>query len=81
MGASLVFDDVVMICEFYRESGWPFFVDLEGLHVVMGGYGIDLVMENGHLMGYFVEGPDGVSQVVDDLDVYFQCEFDWVGVG
>lgn len=71
------FDDVVRICEFYRECDWPLYVDYENLHVTMGEYGVDLVRENGHLVGYLVEDPDGVTCVVDDLDSYFQSVLDW----
>lgn len=80
MSASSVLDDIVRVCEFYRESDWPFFVDLENFHVTVGEYGIVPVRGNGHLAGYLVEGPDGVTQVVDDLDSFFQSVLDWEGV-
>lgn len=71
------FEDAVRICEFYCEPGWPFYVDLENLHVMMGDYGVDPVWETGHLVGYLVEDPDGVTQIVDDLDSYFQSVLEW----
>lgn len=66
-----------MTCEFYADSDWPLYIDPENLHVTMGGYGIEPVRENGHLTGYLVEDPDGVTQAVDDLDSYFQSVLDW----
>lgn len=77
MSAESDFEDIVRICEFYREPDWFFFVDLENFHVVMGDYGVDPVRENGHLVGYLVEDPKGVTRVVDDLDIYFQEVFEW----
>lgn len=71
------FEDIVRTCEFYREEGWPFYVDYESSHVTLGGYGIDPVREGGHLTGYLVVDPEGVSQVVDDLDSFFQSVFEW----
>lgn len=71
------FEDVVTLCNFYKEGDWSFYVDLENLHVVMGDYAIDPVWENGHLVGYLVVDPEGVTQVVDDLDSYFQDVLDW----
>lgn len=76
MSGSSDLDDIVMTCEFYSEPDWPFYVDYENLHVTMGGYGIDPVRKNGHLVGYLVEGPDGVTRIVDDLDEFFQMEFE-----
>lgn len=69
--------DIVMICEFYRGPDWPVYVDYENLHVTVGEYVISPVRENGRFVGYLVEGPDGVTRVVDDLDSYFQSVLDW----
>lgn len=66
-----------MTCEFYSEVDCPLHVDFENLHVSIGDYGVDPVMENGLLVGYLVEEPDGVTQVVEDLDHYFQRVFKW----
>lgn len=77
MSVSSDLEDIGRICGFYREDDWLFYVDLENSHVTMGDYGIDPVRENGHLVGYLVEDPEGVTQVVDDLDSYFQSVFDW----
>lgn len=71
------FEDVVKICEFYVDPCEVFEVDLENRHVTVGDYGVDLVMENGHLVSYLVEEPDGRTLFADDLDVYFQSVFDW----
>lgn len=76
MGVSSDFQDIVRTCEFYRESEWSFYVDYVNLHVAMGGYGIDLVREDGHLVGYLVEDPYGATQLVDDLDSYFKSALD-----
>ena len=71
------FADIITICQFYAESGWDIYVDYENSHVMMGDYVIGPVRENGVLVGYLVADPEGVTQVVDDLDSYFQGEFDW----
>ena len=77
MSASSDFEDIVSTCEFYADSDRMIYVDLENFHVTMGEYGIDPVMEGGHLVGYLVEDPDGVTQVVDDLDSFFQSALGW----
>lgn len=77
MSAELDFEDAVRTCEFYSDSRESFVVDLENHHITMGDYGVDLVRENGYLMCYLVEDPDGVSLFVDDLDAYFQRVLDW----
>lgn len=70
------FEDTVRICEFYAESPDQIEVDLENYHIMMDGYGVDPVMENGHLVCYLVEDPEGVTHFVGDLDSYFQSIFD-----
>lgn len=78
MSAGSDFEDIVRICEFYREPGWSIYVDLENQHVNMEGYGVDPVREEGRLVGYLVEDPLGMTLVVDDLDDYFQAMLpDW----
>lgn len=77
MSADSDLEDIVRICRFYCEPGWPFHVDLENLHVTMGDYGVDPVRENGRLVGYLVEDPTGFTRVVEDLDYYFQEVFEW----
>lgn len=71
------FEDIVKICEFYCGVDCPLHVDWENLHVAVGDYGVDPVREDGRLVGYLVEDPDGVTQIVDDLDSFFQEEFKW----
>ena len=77
MSVETDFEDVVRICEFYADPCDVFEVDLVNYHITMGDYGVDLVEENGHLVSYLVEGADGVSLFVDDLDDYFQSVLDW----
>lgn len=77
MSAEGDFEDTVRICEFYADPCETFEVDLENQHITMGGYGVDLVVENGHPVTYLVEDPEGVSLFVDDLDTYFQRVLDW----
>lgn len=69
------FDDMVKICEFYSGEDTPVEVDYENCHVSFGGYEVDPVIENGHLVTYLVEDPDHVSLFVNDLDDYFQDQF------
>lgn len=71
------FEDAVRICEFYAYSEGSIEVDLENRHIMVDGYGVDLVVENGQMTTYLVEDPDGVSLFVDDLDTYFQDVLDW----
>lgn len=71
------FEDAVKICGFYAEPYDEFEVDLENHHIMMDGYGVDLVVENGNLVTYLVEDPGGVALFVDDLDEYFQGVFKW----
>lgn len=71
------FEDAVRICEFYAEPDWKIEVDLENQHITMGEYGVDPVVENGHLVTYLVEDPDGLTLFADDLDTYFQWALDW----
>lgn len=80
MSVELDFEDAVRVCEFYAEPGVGFEVDLENYHITIGGYGVDLVEENGQLVMYLVEEPEGVTIFVDDLDSYFQGVFDRVSV-
>lgn len=77
MGGDTDFEDAVKVCEFYADPGVEFEVDLENHHITMGGYGVDLVVENGRLVSYLVEDAGGVSLFVDDLDSYFQKVLDW----
>ena len=71
------FEDAVKICDFYADTGEEVSVDLENRHITMGSYGVTLVIENGHLVTYRVEDPEGVTFFVDDLDSYFQEVLDW----
>ena len=71
------FEDAVKICEFYAYPCESFEVDLENYHIMMGGYGVDLVVEDGSLVSYLVEDPEGVTSFVDDLGIYFQGVLDW----
>ena len=66
------FDDMVKICEFYSGDDLPIKVDYENHFIDLGGYVVDPVMEDGHLVMYLVEDPDGVTLFVSDLDDYFQ---------
>lgn len=77
MSAESDFEDTVRICEFYADPCETFEVDLENLIVFMGAREITLVRRNGRLTGYLVIDPDGFSHIEDDLDSYFQSEFDW----
>lgn len=77
MGVESDFEDAVTICEFYADPCGGFEVDLENRHIVVDGYGIDLVVENGHLDCYLVEDPDGVSFFVEELDPFLQSVFGW----
>lgn len=72
MCVSSDFDDTVKICEFYSGDGFPLEVDYEGYYVNLGGYVVDPVMENGHLITYIVEDPEHNTHLVGDLDDYFQ---------
>lgn len=78
MCVSSDFDDTVKICEFYSGDGLPIEVDYENLFVSVGGYHVDPVMENGHLITYIVEDPEHNAHLVGDLDYYFQSVLpDW----
>ena len=77
MSVDSEFEDAVKICEFYAESADEVEVDLENQHISMGDYGIDLVVENGCLVTYLVEEPDGCTLFANDLDSYFHGVFDW----
>lgn len=72
MSVSSDFDDTVKICEFYSGDGLPVEVDYENCIVSLGGYVVDPVMENGHLIVYIVEDPGHNTHLVGDLDYYFQ---------
>ena len=75
MSVSSDFDDPVKICEFYSDEDLPIEVDYENYYVNLGSYVIDPVMENGCLVMYLVEEPDGTTLFVSDLDDYFQSQF------
>ena len=78
MCVSSDFDDTVKICEFYSGDGLPIEVDYENRLVNLGGYIVDPVMENGHLITYIVEDPEHSTHLVEDLDYYFQAVLpDW----
>lgn len=77
MSVSSDLEDIVMICEFYSDTDCGVYVDLENSHITMGEYGIDPVRVDGHLVGYLVEDPEGVTHEVNDLDSYFQSVLDW----
>lgn len=78
MCVSSDFDDTVKICEFYSGDGLPITVDYENYYVFLGGYVVDPVMENGHLITYIVEDPGHSTHLVGDLDSYFQSVLpDW----
>lgn len=77
MSVESVFDDMVKICEFYSGDDLPIDVDYENYYITLGGYVVDPVMEDGHLVMYLVEDPDGDTLFVSDLDDYFQEVFDW----
>lgn len=78
MCVSSDFDDTVKICEFYSGDGLPIKVDYENFFVYLGGYIVDPVMENGHLVTYIVEDPGHNAHLVGDLDSYFQSVLpDW----
>lgn len=72
MSVDSEFDDMVKICEFYSGDGLPIEVDYENYYINLGDYVVDPVMEDGHLVMYLVEDPDGVTLFVSDLDDYFQ---------
>ena len=72
------FDDVVKICEFYSGDGSPLVVDYENFYVNVGGFVVDPVMGDGHLIAYMVEDPGHNTHLVGDLDSYFQSVLpDW----
>lgn len=71
------FEDTVKTCEFYADPYYTFEVDFENYHIMVDGYGVDPVMEDGHLAYYLVEEPDGTTQFVEDLDHYFHRVFKW----
>ena len=77
MSDAVVFDDTVKICEFYASSDDEVKVDLENSHIRMGGYDIDPLTRDGHLVSFLVVDPDGVAIFVDDLDSYFKSVLDW----
>nr|DAV10153.1 MAG TPA: hypothetical protein [Caudoviricetes sp.] len=78
MCVSSDFDDTVKICEFYSGDDLPIEVDYENRFISLGGYVVDPVMEDGHLVMYFVDDPEGVALFVSDLDDYFQERLpDW----
>lgn len=78
MCVSSVFDDSVKICEFYSGDDLPIKVDYDNYYVSLGGYVVDPVMENGHLITYLVEDPGHNTHLVGDLDSYFQSVLpDW----
>lgn len=78
MCVSSVFDDTVKICDFYSGDGLPVEVDYENQFVFLGGYVVDPVMENGHLITYIVDDPAHNTHLVGDLDSYFQSVLpDW----
>lgn len=72
MSISSVFDDTVKICEFYSGDGLPIVVDYEKYSINLGGYVVDLVMEDDHLARYLVVDPEFKALFVSDLDDYFQ---------
>lgn len=72
MSVDSEFDDAVKICQFYSEDDLPIEVDYENYFIDLGGYVVDPVMKDGHLVTYLVEDPDGVTIFVSDLDDYFQ---------
>lgn len=72
MGVDSEFDDMVKICEFYSGDDLPIEIDYENYFIDLGGYVVDPVMKDGHLVTYLVEDPDGVTLFVSDLDDYFQ---------
>lgn len=77
MSAESAFEDIVKICEFYADPCEAFEVDLENCIVFMGAREVSPVMKDGHLDGYLVIEPDGVSHREDDLDSYFQSVLGW----
>lgn len=78
MCVSSDFDDTVKICEFYSGDDLPVKVDYENCCVNLGGYVVDPVMENGHLIMYSVEDPGHNTHLVGDLDSFFQSVLiDW----
>lgn len=78
MRVSSDFDDTVKICEFYSGDDLPIEVDYESYYVKLGGYTVDPVMENGHLITYIVEDPGHSTHLVGGLDSYFQSVLaDW----
>lgn len=78
MRVSSDFDDTVKICTFYSGDDFPVEVDYENLLVNLGGYVVDPVMENGHLITYIVEDPGHNAHLVGDLDSYLQSALsDW----
>lgn len=77
MSASSDFEDTVKICELYAESYEDFEVDYENNLIVMGDYTVVPLIAHGVLNGYFITCSDGSSHLVDDLDDFFQREFEW----
>lgn len=80
MSISSVFDDTVKICEFYSGEDLPIRVDYDNYSINLGGYVVDLVMEDDHLARYLVVDPDWKALFVSDLDAYFQARLSgWEG--
>lgn len=75
MSISSDFEDTVMTCEFYSDEDHPIKVDYENYRINLGDYAVDPVMDDGHLVSYLVEEPDGAALFAFDLDDYFQRTF------
>lgn len=77
MSDDVVFDDTVKICEFYSGDDIPVEVDYGNHCISLGDYTVDPLTEGGELVGYIVNPPVGFTQIVLDLDEYFQRVFSW----
>lgn len=75
MSISSEFEDAVVTCEFYSDEEHPIKVDYENYYINLGDYVVDPVVEDGYLVTYLVDDPDGVTLFVSDLDDYFQRAF------
>lgn len=77
MSDDVVFNDTVMICEFYSGDDLPLEVDYGAHCINLGGYTVDPLTEGGELVAYIVKPPVGYTQMTLDLDEYFQRVFQW----
>lgn len=75
MSDAAVFDDTIRICEFYNDEELPLRVDYENHCILLGGYLIDPVTEDGELVTFIVSPPSGPPLFMSNLDEFLDNLF------